>query len=122
MKVYSMKTKLYVFALATSGILTICNLNLCVGDKENGYKLMRTEVEALADPEWNHWTQWIDQGFTKDEREERIPCQGSKNTTVSGSVSKGGTTVSGSVSVTQPSGTYKITCPTGENNCTTVEC
>lgn len=123
MKVYSMKTKLYVFVLVTSGILTIWNLNFSVGDKENGSKLMRTEVEALADPEYNPWYLWFSQGLTKDEREERIPCKGdSNNVTVGGSVSKGGIVGSGNISVTQPSGEYKISCPAGESNCTPVSC
>lgn len=111
-------------------IVTVIFLNISVvteSDEEKGY-LSLFEVEALAsDTEWNNWIDWIDQGFTKDEREEVVACQSGNNTS-GGEISVGGTIngvpVEGSIQVgsSNPAGTTKITCAIGSENCTPTDC
>lgn len=83
-------------------------------------------VEALASEEggYNHWSQWLSQGLTKDEREFTRPCPSSSSSGGSGSASYGGGSVSGSgnSSQTNPSNRYEITCPYGSDNCTSIGC
>ncbi|MBP1617092.1 MAG: hypothetical protein H6Q14_919 [Bacteroidetes bacterium] len=93
------------------------------------------EVEALADGESGFWSDvWNGikntsqgQGWTKDEREEKIPCQSGSNTagaSASGTILVNGVpvTIGVSVGTSSPAGAYKIECPTGSDNCTPVGC
>ena len=99
-----------------------------INDNEDLSDLTLQDVEALSDTEWNNWTQWLTQGFTKDEREWMRPCPSTESSSGSGSVGvgKGDTSVevggSGSHEQTNPSGRNEITCPYGDTNCTEVEC
>lgn len=99
-----------------------------INDNEDLSDLTLQDVEALSDPEWNHWTQWLTQGLTKDEREWKRACPTTESNSGSGSVEvgKGDTSVevggSGSNSTTNPEGREEITCPVGNENCTEIEC
>ena len=111
-------------------IVTVIFLNISIvteNDDEKRY-LSLFEVEAFAnDTEWNDWTDWFDQGFTKDEREVVVTCQSGNNTS-GGEISVGGTIngvpVGGSIQVgtSTPAGTTKITCAVGSENCTPTDC
>ena len=79
-----MKKKIYglgaIFAIA---ILTVLNISLTeLGDDSESIALLDLKVAAASDTEWNHWTDWLTQGFKKDEREEPVACSNSGGGTI----------------------------------------
>lgn len=99
-----------------------------INDNEDLSDLTLQDVEALSDPEWNHWTQWLTQGLTKDEKEEKRPCPSTESSSGSGSIKIGygniGVEIGGnySHSTTNPEGKEETTCANGLENCTEVGC
>jgi hypothetical protein len=82
-------------------------------------------VEALS-VEWNHWTQWFEQGLTQDEKIYEGPCisETESSSSAHGSYAQGGTNASydyESSTKTNSAG-VKITCGTGTTNCTPKGC
>lgn len=119
-----MKNKvLYGVVIMSVAMLIAFNI-VTVKKSNNNSNIALFDVEALADVEWNHWTQWWGQGFTKDEREYERPCPSDESSSGSGNVSHGNTSIGGggSHSQTNPSGRNEITCPYGSDNCTPIDC
>lgn len=81
-------------------------------------------IEAIANPEWNDWSEWFSQGLHKDEREWVRPCPSQETGSgfIGGSYGGGSISGGGSHSQTNPSGRSEITCPYGSSNCTPVGC
>lgn len=115
-----------IAVLATT-VLAVINININL----NTSKLPDVDiagVEALAQVEWNDWTQWLSQGLTKDEREVQEQCPTDQSSSGNGSLSGGNGAVggsasgSGSSSQTNPPGRTDIRCASGSDNCTPVKC
>jgi uncharacterized membrane protein YgcG len=118
-----MKSKIIKVSLATL-VATVALFNISIAfDNETESDLLLFNVEALS-TEWNDWTQWLSQGFTKDEEELVEPCPTDQSSSGSGSVSYGGGSISGSGSSnsTNPSNRHDIRCKYGSENCTSVDC
>jgi hypothetical protein len=69
------KSILGLMALFAVAVAAVVNVNL--GTKTNDLtviSLVNAEILAYGENENNHWTDWFDQGFTKDEYSERKQC------------------------------------------------
>lgn len=108
------------------------NVNIALDDNVKKVCLSLVDAEALADNnEWNNWSEWLTQGFTKDESERSVECQSGNNTTGVGGyietwVMVDGVPVKVKVAVnagtSSPAGKSKITCGYGSENCTPTNC
>lgn len=91
-------------------------------------ELTISSVEALSENEMNSIGEWFTQGLYKDEREWIRPCpsEESYSGSVNVEVGKGNITIGGGIGgsyeQTNPSGRNELTCPYGEENCTTIDC
>ncbi len=128
------KSLLTILGVAT--LLFALTLNFRHALDDYGVSKNKLHVEVLAQTnntggssvEWNHWSQWLSQGFTKDEREYERPCPTSSSSSGSGGVSgsyggaSGGISGSGSSNQTNPGNRNEITCAYGNVNCTPIKC
>lgn len=118
-----MKNK-FLYGTMVMAVVVMTMLNITFVENDNQTDLSLVDVEAWADNEWNDWNQWLTQGLTKDEREEKRPCPTEESSTGSGSISHGDTSISGggSHSQTNPATREEYICPQGNTNCTAIGC
>jgi hypothetical protein len=99
-------------------IAAVAVVNVNLGAKSNDLSAVSmANVEALAsgENEWNHWTDWFDQGFTKDEYVKNVKCTVTSGWTYGfGGTSYGNTTTY--------EGHMDICCEPGYANCTSTSC
>ncbi len=120
-----MKKKiLYGTVIMAVAVMAFCNFAFVKNSNCAIAEITLFNAEALAETEWNDWTQWLSQGFTKDEREIVRPCPSDQSSSGNGSISVGGNSASGggSHSQTNPTGRYDIACGYGSVNCSPVKC
>lgn len=107
------------------GVLVMCYVNFSiVNSKGEMTHFSLDEIEALADSELNNWNEWFSQGLTKDEREWIRPCPNQEYNSgyVEGGYGGANIGAGGSHGQVNPSGRNEITCPYGNQNCTSVDC
>ena len=139
-----MRTNKFSILVGVAVLALTVGLNVRHALNDYGVKTNKLHVEVLAQTsttgggstsgggsssgsgsvEWNDWTQWLTQGFTKDEREIIEVCPSSQSTSVTGNASSNGTSVGGSYdsSQTNSSARHDIRCASGNVNCTSVKC
>ena len=71
-----MKNNKVLGSIAVLAIAALTAFNVNMNSQENGLSDVSLDnVEALANENDNHWSDWLTQGLTKDERAYTVSCQ-----------------------------------------------
>lgn len=73
-----MRKFFYIAVGVITCVVFVININI-INNTNRMFYLSFEEVEALADGEYNDWTDWFSQGLKKDEREMTRPCPAQEN-------------------------------------------